>query len=70
MAETVYTTTTVLEPDRLIVVSMLGGSLTIEAKHGASWATVETLADGDVKTVEARGRQYRFTPSAGSFAVS
>lgn len=71
MAETVYSAQRTLLLDRLVVVSMNGGSLTVEARHGPGvWVVAETIADGEVKTVDARGREFRFTPSAGSYAIS
>lgn len=69
MAETVYTETTELSPDRLIVVSA-DGTVTIEAKHGGSWIAVDTLTN-ETKQMDARGRTFKFTVTGSdSFAIS
>jgi hypothetical protein len=69
MAETVYTETKTLTPNKTITVAAVGTVL-IEAKHGTEWVTVVGLVN-EVKLVEAYGRDFRFSvTSPDSFSVS
>lgn len=70
MAETTYSTEKEFASLNRAVIVSASGTVRIDAKHGTGWVTVDTLTD-QVKTLDAYGRTFRFTPTGtATYAIS